>query len=121
MRFLGNVLWAVCGGLLSALCWLIAGVIWCASVVGIPIGLQCFKHARLAFMPFGKEVVYGDGAFSFLVNVVWFFVSGVELAAVNFALGLLLCLTVIGIPFGRQFFKIAKLALAPFGTRVVTV
>lgn len=69
-------------------------------------------------MPFGKEVVYEGGAVSFLVNVAWFFISGVALALLNFFLGVLLTVTVVGIPFGKQFFKFAKLALAPFGARV---
>ena len=118
MSFLGNIIWLLCGGLLSGLGWLIAGLIWCVSVVGIPIGVQCFKFARLSFMPFGKEVVYEGGAVSFLVNVAWFFISGIELAIVNFLLGVLLTITVVGIPFGKQFFKIAKLALAPFGAQI---
>ena len=119
LRFMGNLLWLLCGGLISSLCWMIAGLLWCVTVAGIPIGVQCFKFARLALMPFGKEVAYEGGAISFLVNVAWLFLSGVELALIHFVLGALLCVTVIGIPFGRQFFKFAKLSLAPFGARVV--
>ncbi len=118
LRAGGNLLWALCGGLLSALGWVIAGLLWCLTIAGIPIGVQCFKFARLSFLPFGKEVVYEGGAVSFLVNVIWFLVSGIELALMNFFLGLVMCVTVVGIPFGKQFFKIAKLALAPFGAQV---
>lgn len=118
MSFLGNLLWFLCGGFLSGLLWLLAGLLWCATIVGVPIGLQCFKFARLSFLPFGKQVVYRGGTVSFLMNVAWLLISGAELAIVNFILGVLLSLTVIGIPFGRQFFKIAKLALAPFGAEV---
>ncbi len=120
MSMLGNLVWFLCGGFFSGLAWVLAGLIWCATIVGIPVGLQCFKFARLSFMPFGKEVVYNGGAVSFLVNVVWLFISGLELAIVNFTLGLLLSLTIVGIPFGKQFFKFAKLALAPFGADVVS-
>lgn len=119
MSMLGNLLWFLCGGFFSGLGWIIAGLIWCATLIGIPVGLQCFKFASLSFMPFGKEVVYSGSAVSFLINVVWLLISGIELAAFNFLLGLLLCLTIIGIPFGKQFFKFAKLALAPFGAAVV--
>ena len=63
--------------------------------------------------------MYEGGAVSFLVNVIWFFVSGIELALVHFILGVLLSVTIIGIPFGKQFFKYAKLSLAPFGAQVV--
>ena len=119
MRVIGNILWIILGGLLSALGWCIAGCIWCVTVVGIPIGVQCFKLASISFNHFGKEVVYEGGAVSFLVNVVWFLISGLELAICNFLWGCILCVTIVGIPFGKQFFKIAKLALAPFGARVV--
>lgn len=113
MKLLGNLLWLLLGGFISGLCWLIAGLFWC-----LPIGVQCVKFASLSFAPFGKEVVYSGGAVSFLVNVVWFLFSGLELALVNFVIGALLCVTIVGIPFGKQFFKIAKLALAPFGAYV---
>ena len=117
--FAGNLLWLLCGGLISALAWSIAGLIWCATVVGIPIGAQCFKFAQLSLSPFGKDVSYEGGAVSFLVNVIWFFVSGVELALIHFILGVILCVTIVGIPFGMQFFKFAKLSLAPFGAHVI--
>ena len=119
MRVIGNILWIILGGFLSALGWCIAGCIWCVTVVGIPIGVQCFKLASISFNPFGKEVVYEGGAVSFIVNVFWFLISGLELAICNFLWGCILCVTIVGIPFGKQFFKIAKLALAPFGARVV--
>lgn len=119
MSLLGNILWLIFGGLLSGLGWILAGVLWCVTIIGIPIGMQCFKLASLSFMPFGHEVVYEGGAVSFIVNVLWFLVSGLALALENFLLGCLLCVTIIGIPFGKQFFKIAKLALAPFGAVVI--
>ena len=118
MTLLGNIIWLICGGLLSGLGWSIAGIFWCITIVGIPIGLQCFKLSGLSFCPFGKEVVYEGGAGSFLLNVLWFILTGWELALGNFLLGCLLCITIVGIPFGKQFFKIAKLALAPFGAVV---
>ena len=119
MRVLGNILWIILGGFLSALGWCIAGCIWCVTVVGIPIGVQCFKLASISFNPFGKAVVYEGGAISFLVNVIWFFISGLELAICNFLWGCILCVTIVGIPFGKQFFKIAKLSLMPFGAEIV--
>ena len=119
MRVLGNILWIIFGGLLSAFGWWCAGVIWCITIVGIPIGVQCFKLSSISLNPFGKEIVNDGGAISFLLNVVWFFVSGIELALANFLIGCVLCITIIGIPFGKQFFKIAKLSLSPFGARVI--
>jgi uncharacterized membrane protein YccF (DUF307 family) len=94
MNAVGNILWFVFGGFLSGLAWLCAGVIWCITIIGIPYGRQCFKFASMLFFPFGKDVEFGGGVPSTLVNI-------------------------IGIPFGLQFFKIAKLSLMPFGAEVV--
>ena len=121
MRLIGNALWIVFGGLLSALGWILAGCLWCVSIIGIPVGLQCFKLASISLNPFGKEIRYEGEAVSFLLNVVWFLVSGWLLSLGNFLLGLILCITIIGIPFGKQCFKIAKLSLRPFGAVVERV
>ncbi|MBR5356137.1 MAG: YccF domain-containing protein [Lachnospiraceae bacterium] len=121
MSFLGNVLWFICGGFISAIMWFLAGILWSITIFGIPVGVQCFKMASLSMCPFGRDVEYDGGAFSFIINVIWFFVSGLELFVVNFVFGLILCITIIGIPFGKQFFKIAKLSLCPFGARIVEV
>ena len=61
MRTIGNILWFIFGGLLGGLAWIFAGCIWCITIIGIPVGLQCFKFATLAFWPFGKEIVYENG------------------------------------------------------------
>ena len=119
MRIIGNIFWIVFGGLFSAIGWILAGCIWCISIIGIPVGVQCFKLSSISFNPFGKEVEYDDSAVSFIVNMLWIIISGAELAILNFVIGCILCVTVVGIPFGMQFFKIAKLALAPFGAKVV--
>ena len=74
MGCLGNVLWFVFGGAVSGLSWCLAGCLWCITVVGIPVGMQCFKFAALSFFPFGKEVQYGGGAGSFLLNIIWLIV-----------------------------------------------
>jgi len=118
MGCLGNFIWFICGGFISGLSWLIAGCLWCITVIGIPIGVQCFKFAGLSFFPFGKEVVYGGGAGSLLLNIIWLLTTGLPLAIESAVMGLILCITVIGIPFGLQHFKIAKLALMPFGASV---
>jgi uncharacterized membrane protein YccF (DUF307 family) len=121
MRFLGNLIWIICGGLFSALGWWLAGILWCITIIGIPVGLQCFKLSSLSLNPFGKDTVGDGSAVSFILNIIWFFVSGLELSLGNLIIGVLLCCTIIGIPFGKQFFKIAKLALAPFGQSIVKV
>ena len=119
MGFLGNILWFILGGFLSGLAWIIAGLLWCITIVDIPIGIQCFKLSGLSFFPFGKEVRNDGGTVSFIVNILWIIFSGLELAIGNLIIGCLLCITIVGIPFGLQFFKIAKLALMPFGAVVV--
>ena len=119
MRFLGNILWFLFGGLLGGLSWIFAGCIWCITIVGIPVGMQCFKFATLAFWPFGKDVVYGNGVCLFLINLIWIVFFGWEMALGNLIVGLLWCITIVGIPFGRQFFKLARLSLMPFGASVV--
>lgn len=121
MKFIGNVIWIICGGLLSAIGWWLAGALWCITIIGIPVGVQCFKLSSISLNPFGKDVVDEGGAVSCLLNIIWFFVSGLELAIGNALIGILLCITIIGFPFGKQFFKIARLAIAPFGARVVKV
>lgn len=119
MGCLGNILWFIFGGFISGLSWACIGLLWCITIVGIPIGLQCFKFATLSFFPFGKDVIYGGGTTSFLINILWLILSGFALAIEHLVLGCLLCVTIIGIPFGLQMFKIAKLSLMPFGAKIV--
>ena len=92
-----------------------SGLLFCITVIGIPLGLQCFKFARLALLPFGKEIVYGGPSVcGFLANVLWLLLFGGSLTLLSGALGV----TVVGIPFGLQCFKFSKLALMPFGASV---
>lgn len=118
MGCLGNVIWFIFGGFICGLSWCLAGLLWCLTIVGIPVGLQCFKIAGLTFFPFDREVVYGGGVGSLLLNILWLIFSGLVLALEHAAFGIVLCITIIGIPFGLQQFKLAKLALMPFGTEV---
>ena len=118
MRILLNILWIIFGGFISWLGWILSGCLWCITIIGIPVGLQCFKLASISLNPFGKEIRYEGGAVSFLLNICWFFLGGIELALVKLIIGILFCITVVGIPFGMQFFKIAKLSLCPFGAVV---
>ena len=94
-------------------------MLWCVTIIGIPIGRQCFKFASLSFMPFGKQVVYGGGAASVLMNILWLIVTGLPMALGLALNGLLFCITIVGIPFGMQCFKLAKLALMPFGATII--
>lgn len=115
MGFLGNILWFLFGGCIAGISWFLAGLLWCITIVGIPLGLQCFKFASLSFCPFGKQIVFGGGAGSVLLNIFWLILSGIPLALEFVLIGCVWCVTLVGIPFGMQFFKLARLALTPFG------
>ena len=119
MRLLLNILWLLFGGLFSALGWVLTGCLWCITVVSIPVGLQCFKLASISLDPFGKEIVDDyEIAVSFLLNILWIIFGVIKMAIDNALIGIILCITIIGIPWGKQYFKIAKLSLMPFGARV---
>lgn len=120
MGCLGNLLWIIFGGFIAALEWLISGLLCCLTLIGIPFGLQCFKTAGLVLAPFGREVSIGNfGAGGLLGNIIWLIFLGWELVLSHLIIGGLLCITIIGIPFGKQHFKLAKLALMPFGASVI--
>ena len=118
VNFLCNVIWFIFAGIWLTLAWALVGVLWCVTIVGIPIGVQCFKVARLALDPFGTEVEYGGHFGSLLLNVLWIVFGGLELCIVALVAGAVCCITIVGIPVGIQSFKFAKLALMPFGSSV---
>nr|WP_276020681.1 YccF domain-containing protein [Acetivibrio straminisolvens] len=119
VRFIGNIIWMLFGGIFLALGWMLAGLILCITIIGIPFGVQCFKIAGLVLWPFGREVQIGNfGVGGLLFNIIWIIFLGWELALSHFITGLLFCITIIGIPFGLQHFKLAKLGLVPFGARI---
>jgi uncharacterized membrane protein YccF (DUF307 family) len=121
MRLLLNILWVVLGGgFVIWLEYLLGGLLLCLTVVGIPFGLQCFKIAGLALLPFGKDFVKEkeSSPMGCVLNVFWLVFAGVWIFLSHLALGLALAVTLIGIPFALQHLKLAFLALAPFGQRV---
>lgn len=116
MKLIGNILWVLFGGFFLCLSWLIAGLLCCITIIGIPFGIQCFKLASLSLFPFGKNITYGNiGVGSLLGNVLWIIFLGWELALAHLFVGLFFCITIIGIPFGLQCFKLAQVSLFPFG------
>ena len=118
MSVLGNIVWILTGGWLTALGWLISGIVCYITIVGIPLGRQCMKMATLTLAPFGRQVVYGGGAPSLIANVIWVLLAGIWMALVYLVWGVIFCITIVGIPFGLQLFKMAQLALCPFGAQV---
>lgn len=121
MSFLGNLIWiVVCGGLITCLEYLAAGVILCLTVIFIPFGVQCFKLADLALMPFGRKVVDANsGGASMLLNVIWFLTAGIWIALTHLVFAIGCAITIIGLPFAAQHLKLAGLGLLPFGKRVI--
>jgi uncharacterized membrane protein YccF (DUF307 family) len=122
VRTIGNILWLLLAGIWMSISYLIAGVVQCITIIGIPFGIQSFKLAGYALWPFGRVVVQRPGSLgglSCVGNVIWFVLSGLWLAIGHVLTGLLLCITIIGIPFGIASFKLAGLALTPFGKVVV--
>ena len=102
MSLIGNILWIIFGGLFSGLSWILSGIIWCITIVGIPYGLQCFKFASMSFAPFGKEIEYGGGVPSLFANIIWIIFFGIPMAIENFIFGSF----VINIPYtGMQVTK----------------
>lgn len=117
LRWLSNILWFLLGGLWLGILWCFAGGILCITILGIPLGLQCFKAARLSFFPFGKSVELHFLAHP-IANVIWVFLGGWEMMLVYFFVGVLNCITILGIPNGIQCFKMMKLAIFPFGAKI---
>lgn len=122
MNLLANLIWLIFGGLLSVIGYAIAGFVFCCTVIGIPFGIQCFKIAGYVLFPFGKTVVSkpgSSGCLSTLFNIIWIVSGGIYTACVHLIFGLLLFITVIGIPFARKHFELAGLSLAPFGKDII--
>lgn len=123
MRFLGNIIWLVFGGIFIAIEYVIASFLLMVTIIGIPFGLQTLKLAMLALWPFGTTHVTTEnatGCLSTLMNIIWLLVGGIWIALSHALFGLLFYITIIGIPFGRQHFKLASIALSPFGKDVVS-
>ena len=118
-KTIGNIVWVLFGGIIMSIMWAISGIILCVSIIGIPFGIQCFKIAGLVLWPFGKEIELGNfGVGGLLFNILWLIFFGWEFAVTHFFIGLIFCVTIIGIPFGLQHFKLAKLSLLPFGAEI---
>src|SRR5690625_631172 len=123
MRTLGNVLWLLLAGWWLALLYVLAGVVACILIITIPFGIAAFRLANFVLWPFGRRAVFRHdvGALAIVGNVVWVLLLGWELALAHVVAGLLLCITVVGIPLGIACWKMVPLALLPLGQRVVPI
>ncbi|MCM1093677.1 MAG: YccF domain-containing protein [Bacteroides sp.] len=121
MNVLLNVIWFVFGGVMIAIEYAISSVLMMITIVGIPFGLQTLKLAVVALWPFGSNVVstgWPSGCLAGVMNVIWWFLGGFAIALTHLAWGLVFCITIVGIPFGVQHFKLMRLALFPFGKAI---
>ncbi len=122
MNLFLNIIWIVFGGLMIAIEYVFSSVALMITIIGIPFGLQTIKLAQVALIPFGTQVVKSpssNGCLNLIMNIIWWIVGGIPIALTHIGFGILFCITIIGIPFGVQHFKLAGLALFPFGKTVM--
>ena len=122
MRTLGNVIWIIFGSIFIAIEYVVASIGLMITIIGIPFGLQSLKLAEMALLPFNKRAVQSDaasGCLSLIMNIIWFFIGGLPIVLTHLLFGVLFYVTIIGIPFGNQHFKLMRLAFSPFGKVVI--
>ncbi|MFB6319187.1 YccF domain-containing protein [Saccharicrinis sp. FJH54] len=122
MRFLGNIIWLVFGGFAVALEYFVSGIALMVTIIGIPFGIQSIKLGMFALWPFNQKIQdrpEPDGCITIPMNIIWFIIGGFWILVTHILFGTLLFITIIGIPWGQQHFKMARLAFAPFGKDVV--
>ncbi|MBE6288952.1 MAG: YccF domain-containing protein [Bacteroidaceae bacterium] len=122
MKLIGNIIWLLVGGLETAFEYFVAGVALCITIIGIPFGVQAIKLGVLMLWPFGSRVdlMPGQpGCLSTIMNILWL-IAGLPICLTHLFFGIILCITIVGIPFGMQHFKFAGIALTPFGRTVVS-
>ena len=121
MKIIGNIIWLLCGGIITSIGYVISSLCLMVTIIGIPFGVQTLKLALLALWPFGRKVVdtgKSGGCLYIIMNILWLILGGFCICLSHLFFGLLLCITIIGIPFGKQHFKLAGLALTPFGKTI---
>jgi uncharacterized membrane protein YccF (DUF307 family) len=124
MNFLGNIIWLVFGGIIIAIEYLIGSIILMLTIVGIPFGIQTLKMASLSLWPFGRDTRVhsrASGCLYIIMNVIWLLTGGLWIAATHLIFALILCITIIGIPFGLQHLKLVAKAQNPFGRDIVSI
>ncbi|HLN21266.1 MAG TPA: YccF domain-containing protein [Bacteroidales bacterium] len=124
MNLIGNLIWLVFGGIVIAIMYFIGSLVLMITIVGIPFGIQTLKMGALAIWPFGRDTRVhsrASGCLYILMNVIWLLSGGLWIAVSHAVFGLILCITIIGIPFGLQHFKLTAVALNPFGRDIVNI
>lgn len=121
MSFIGNIIWIIFGGIFIFFQYIFGGLVLCLTIVGIPFGIQCFKFAIVGLAPFGvqiKDTSSNIGCLSTVMNIIWLVFGGIWIVLTHLVFGLLFCITIVGIPFGLQHFKLMNLAFSPFGKSI---
>ena len=121
MKGIGNILWLILGGLVVALIYFLVGVVLFCTIIGIPFGIQLFKLGEYALWPFGRELVNKPGepgCVSIVMNLLWILLGWWEVTLVHLICGLVFCITIVGIPFGLQHFRMALMSVFPFGKEI---
>ena len=121
MKLLGNIIWLIFGGIETALEYIVASLALMITIIGIPFALQSLKLGMLGLWPFGKKVVRkpSSGCINTLMNIIWIIIAGIPIALTHVCFGVLLYITIIGIPFGKQHMKMAHMAFTPFGREII--
>ena len=118
MKVFGNILWLIFGGLEWAIVNFVLGAVLCVTVIGIPAGIQLFQLGKFLIWPMGQQVVPAKpNGFKTSLNVLWAIIFGWWLAFIYLIFGTIFFITVIGIPFGKQYYKIAAFIFTPLGHR----
>lgn len=121
MNLIGNIIWLIFGGFIVFLEYMLCGLALCLTIIGIPFGIQCFKIGLMTLFPFGqhvREVPGNTGCLSTIFNIVWIVMGGIWIALTHLIFGILLAITIIGLPFAKQHFKLMSLSFTPFGKEI---
>ena len=123
MRLLLNVIWLVFGGLVMAFGYAVAALVFCILIVTIPFGIAAGRMALFCVWPFGRTLVRrrDAGVGSAIGNVLWIVLAGWWLALGHLITGVLMCVTIIGIPLGLANFKLIPVSLTPLGREIVDI
>jgi uncharacterized membrane protein YccF (DUF307 family) len=123
VRILLNLIWLVFGGLLLAFGYAVVALVMFVLIITIPFGIAAARIALFCLWPFGRTIVRRPdaGAGSLIGNVIWFILAGWWLALGHVITGVLMCLTIIGIPLGLANFKLIPVSLTPFGRDIVDI
>ena len=118
MSFIGNIIWLIFGGFMSGIGYIIGGLGICATIIGIPFGIKAINLGIATFTPFDKEVIAkpsADDLLTTIFNLIWIVLFGWGIALSHLLWGIILAITIVGLPFAKQHFKLMILALLPFG------